>query len=46
MGAAMSMQDADVAPTARQLEAVAKARAQYKDVMSRWAKLAPKRGSA
>ncbi|MCU1292340.1 MAG: hypothetical protein JWP08_1190, partial [Bryobacterales bacterium] len=45
MGAAMSMQDADVAPTARQLDAVAKARAQYKDVMSRWSKLAPKRGS-
>ena len=45
LSAAMSLQDADVAPTARQLDAVAKARAQYKDVMSRWSKLTARRGS-
>ena len=45
IAAAMSLQDADVAPTARQLDAVAKARALYKDVMSRWSRLAPKRAS-
>jgi hypothetical protein len=36
LAAAMSMQNADVAPTARQLDGVAKARAQYNEVMSRW----------
>jgi hypothetical protein len=45
MAAAMSMQDADVAPTARQIDAVAKARVQYKDVMARWNALAAKHGS-
>ena len=45
MSAAMSMQDADVAPTERQLEAVARARAQYKEVMSRWRSLAGKSGA-
>ncbi|MEP6905433.1 MAG: hypothetical protein ABI875_05075, partial [Gemmatimonadales bacterium] len=45
MAAAMSMQGADVAPTARQLDGVAKARAQYKEVMARWNILAARRGS-
>jgi hypothetical protein len=36
MAAAMSMQSADVAPTERQLDAVEKARAQYREVMARW----------
>ncbi len=45
MAAAMAMQGADVAPTARQVDAVTKARAQYKDVMARWNALAAKRGS-
>jgi hypothetical protein len=40
MAAAMAMQGADVAPTAREVDAVAKARAQYKDVMARWSALA------
>ena len=40
MSAAMSMQSADVGPTQRQLDAVEKARAQYKEVMARWQKLA------
>ena len=39
MAAAMAMQGADVAPTAREIDAVAKARQQYKDVMARWAKM-------
>jgi len=39
MAAAMAMQGADVAPTAREVDVVAKARQQYKDVMARWAKL-------
>jgi hypothetical protein len=43
MAAAMAMQDADVAPTARQVDAVAKARAQYRDVMARWSALASRR---
>jgi hypothetical protein len=43
MAAAMAMQEADVAPTARQLDAVAKARAQYKEVLMRWNALAAKR---
>jgi hypothetical protein len=43
MAAAMAMQGADVAPTAREVDAVAKARAQYKDVMARWSALAAKR---
>jgi photosystem II stability/assembly factor-like uncharacterized protein len=45
MAAAMAMQEADVAPTAREVDAVTKARAQYKDVMARWSALAAKRGS-
>jgi hypothetical protein len=45
MAAAMAMQGADVAPTAREIDAVAKARAQYKEVISRWNALAAKRGS-
>jgi hypothetical protein len=45
IAAAMSLSDADVAPTARQLDAVAKARAQYNEVLGRWNKLAGKRGS-
>ena len=45
MAAAMAMQAADVAPTARQIDAVAKARAQYLDVMARWRALAVKRVS-
>ena len=45
MAAAMAMQGADVAPTAREVDAVAKARAQYKDVMVRWSALTAKRGS-
>ncbi|HUQ20726.1 MAG TPA: hypothetical protein VM099_14010 [Gemmatimonadaceae bacterium] len=36
MAAAMSIQNADVAPTTRQLNAIAKARADYLDVMARW----------
>jgi hypothetical protein len=39
IAAAMSMQAADVAPTARQIAAVEQARAQFKDVMARWQKL-------
>jgi hypothetical protein len=45
MAAAMAMQDADVAPTAREVNAVTKARAQYKDVLARWNALAAKRGA-
>jgi photosystem II stability/assembly factor-like uncharacterized protein len=36
LAAAMSMQEADVAPTTRQIDAINKARAQYKVVMARW----------
>ena len=43
LSAAMAMQDADVPPTARQLDAVAKARAQFRDVMVRWRSLEPGR---
>jgi photosystem II stability/assembly factor-like uncharacterized protein len=43
MAAAMSMQAADVAPTERQLDAVEKARAQYKEVMTRWKTLDARR---
>jgi photosystem II stability/assembly factor-like uncharacterized protein len=39
IAAAMAMQGADVTPTTRQVEAVARARAQYKSVMARWGKL-------
>jgi hypothetical protein len=35
----MSMQNADVAPTARQIAAVDQARAQFKEVMARWQNL-------
>jgi hypothetical protein len=45
MAAAMAMQGADVAPTAREVDAVTKARAQYKDVMARWTALAAKGSS-
>jgi len=45
LAAAMAMQGADVAPTTREVDAVTKARAQYKDVMTRWSALAAKRGS-
>jgi hypothetical protein len=45
MAAAMAMQGADVAPTAREVDAVTKARAQYKDVLARWNALAGKRAS-
>jgi len=45
MAAAMAMQEADVAPTARQVDAVRKAREQYTDVMARWSGLGAKRGS-
>jgi photosystem II stability/assembly factor-like uncharacterized protein len=40
MAAAMSMQDAEVAPTTRELKAVESARAQYKEVIARWDTLA------
>jgi hypothetical protein len=43
LAAAMSMQNADVAITARQLDAVEKARAQYKDVMARWRSLSARK---
>jgi hypothetical protein len=46
LAAAMSMQNADVAPTARQIDAVAKARAQYNEVMSRWRIVAGKKPGA
>jgi hypothetical protein len=36
MSAAMAMQDADAAPTERELDGVAKARAQYREVIGRW----------
>lgn len=36
MGAAMSMQEAEVAPTTRQIAAGEAARAQLQDVMARW----------
>jgi len=39
MSAAMSMQDAEVAPTARQIEACDAAREQYDEVMQRWGAL-------
>lgn len=39
MAAAMAMQGADVAPTAREVDAVARARQQYREVMARWAKV-------
>ncbi len=45
IAAAMAMQAADVAPTARELDAVARARAQYNQIRARWSALAPKRDS-
>jgi hypothetical protein len=36
ISAAMAMQEADVAPTARQVEACAAARSQFEDVMAQW----------
>ena len=41
MAAAMSMQGADIAPTARQVAAVAAARVQYVEVMKRWKAIKP-----
>jgi photosystem II stability/assembly factor-like uncharacterized protein len=43
MAAAMAMQEADVAPTAREIDAVNKARAQYREVMAKWRMLAVRR---
>jgi len=43
LAAAMSMQAADVAPTARQVAAVEKARGQYREIMARWAALSGRR---
>jgi hypothetical protein len=43
LAAAMSMQNADVAITARQIDAVEKARAQYKGVMTRWRSLSARK---
>ncbi len=37
MSAAMAMQAAEVAPTARQVAACEEARAQFREVMERWA---------
>jgi photosystem II stability/assembly factor-like uncharacterized protein len=45
MAAAMTMQEADVAPTARELDAVARARSQYRDVIARWTALSTRVGS-
>jgi len=39
LAAAMAMQDADVTPTAAQVAACARARAQVKQVLARWARL-------
>jgi hypothetical protein len=36
MSAAMSMQDADAAPTERELDAAARARGQYREVIAKW----------
>jgi hypothetical protein len=36
LAAAMAMQAADVAPTAREVAACAEARRQFTDVMARW----------
>jgi photosystem II stability/assembly factor-like uncharacterized protein len=44
LAAAMSMQNADVGVTARQVDAVEKARAQYKEVMARWSALSKRLG--
>ena len=43
LAAAMSMQNADIAPTARQIDAVEKARAQYREVMARWSTLSARK---
>lgn len=43
LAAAMSMQAADVAPTARQITAVDKARSQYAELMSRWKALSARK---
>ena len=45
LAAAMSMQRADAAITARQIDAIEKARAQYKEVMARWGAITQKKGS-
>ncbi|MEP6732102.1 MAG: glycoside hydrolase [bacterium] len=42
LAAAMSLQGADVAPTARQIDAASKERAQYKEVMAKWKSLSAK----
>ena len=44
-GAAMSMQDAEVAPTARQVAACEAARDQYREVMERWEALRVRAGA-
>ncbi|MBP7777016.1 MAG: glycoside hydrolase [Acidobacteria bacterium] len=44
MAAALSMQDADVAPTARQVAACEAARAEFKNVMGRWSVLRTRGG--
>ncbi len=46
MTAAMSMQNADVAPTARQIDAVTKARAQYREITARWERLKERKPGA
>jgi hypothetical protein len=43
MGAAMAMQDAEVAPTAREVAACDAARTQYAEVMARWEELNARR---
>ena len=45
MRAAMAMQSAEVAPTARQVAACAEAREQYREVMERWQALKERIGA-
>ena len=44
LAAALAMQDADVAPTAAQVAACARARTQVNAVLARWRRLQPRRG--
>ena len=44
LAAAMAMQDADVTPTAAQVAACGRARAQVNAVLARWRRLQPRRG--
>jgi hypothetical protein len=46
MAAAMAMQGADVTPTAGQVETAAKARADARGVLQKWAALKVKAGSS